>query len=330
MGQRIGLIDVDSHNFPNIALMKISAWHKKQGDTVEWYDPMFSDDMDIVYMSKVFSFTEDYMYPIRAKKIIKGGSGYCIAVGEDGREHYDKSKDLQLPYEIEHIYPDYSLYPELTKETAFGYLSRGCPRGCDFCHVEAKEGRRTYKVANLSEFWNGQKNIVLLDPNITACGEWRDLFQQLIDSKANIDFSQGLDIRLMTEEKAEMLKQMKIKQVHFAWDRYEDKEIILPKLKQFKQITQWDFRKLGVYVLCNFNTTFEQDLERVMTLRELGFFPYVMLYQKENIPRGHLLKKLQRWTNNRFIWVKCETFDQYNEFLRGAKNENVQMQSCMS
>ena len=315
---RIGLIDVDGHNFPNLVLMKISAWHKKQGDTVEWYEPMFSGHMDKVYMSKVFSFTEDFIYPIDADEVIQGGSGYCITVDADGKEHYDRTKDMQLPYEIEHIFPDYSIYPDI-KTTAYGYLTRGCPRGCDFCHVEAKEGRRTYKVANLSEFWNGQRNIVLLDPNITACREWRDLFQQLIDSKANIDFSQGLDIRLMTEEKARMLKQMKVKQVHFAWDRYEDKESILPKFKQFSQITGWDFRKMGVYVLCNFNTTIEQDIERVMTLRELGFTPFVMLYNKESIPKGHLLKSLQRWTNNRIAWHKAKTFDEYLDFMKGER-----------
>lgn len=311
---KIGLIDVDGKNFPNIALMKISAYHKKIGDQVEWYDPMFSDDMDIVYMSKIFSWSEDYIYPIRAKKVIQGGSGYCIGIDSNGKEYYDKSKDSQLPYEIEHQFPDYSIYPELTQNTAYGYLTRGCPRACDFCHVEAKEGRKSYKVADLSEFWNGQKNIVLLDPNITACKQWRDLFQQLIDSKASVDFSQGLDIRLMTKEKAEMLKQMKIKMVHFAWDRYEDKDIILPKLIEFKSLTNWDWRKMVVYVLCNFNTTFEQDIERVMTLREIGYAPYIMLYNKESIPKGHNLRKLQRWVNNRIIWATTPTFEEYINF----------------
>lgn len=307
---RIGLIDVDGHNFPNIALMKLSAYHKKQGDTVEWYEPMFSPDMDIVYMSKVFSFTDDYMYPIRAKKIVSGGSGYCIEI-VNGKEYYNKSKDLQLPYEIEHIYPDYSLYPELTKDTAYGYLTRGCPRGCDFCHVEAKEGRKSYKVADLSEFWSSQKNIVLLDPNITACREWKDLFQQLIDSGAYVDFSQGLDIRLMTEEKAEMIKKIKVKQLHFAWDRYEDKEHILPKFKRFKEISGFDYRKLGVFVLCGFNTNLEQDLERIYTLRDIGYNPYVMIYNKDNLPKGHILKKLQRYVNNRIIFRTVNSFDDY-------------------
>lgn len=305
---KIGLIDVDGHNFPNLVLMKLSAWHKAQGDSVEWYQPMFSGHMDKVYMSKVFSFTPDYEYFIDADEVIRGGSGYAISL-VNGKEIYNKSLDTPLPDEIEHMYPDYSIY-NIT-DTAYGFLSRGCPRGCSFCHVAAKEGRKSYKVADLSEFWSGQKNIVLCDPNILACKDWKDLLQQLIDSKAWIDINQGLDIRLMTAEKAEMIKQMKVKELHFAWDRYEDKDIIVPKFQEFKQITKLDIRKLIVYVLCNYDTTLEQDLERIYTLRELGYWAYVMLYDKENIPRGHTYKKLQRWVNNRFIFAKCKTFDEY-------------------
>lgn len=309
---RIGLIDLDSHNFPNLPLMKLSAWHKSQGDTVEWYEPLFSGHMDIVYMSKVFSFSPDYQYYIDADKVIKGGSGYCIEL-VDGKEVYRGENDMQLPPEIEHIYPDYSLYPELTKDTAYGFMSRGCPRGCDFCHVEAKEGRRAYKVADLSEFWRGQKNIVLLDPNPIACKEWKDILQQLIDSRAYVDFSQGVDIRLMTDEKIQMIKQIKTKNIHFAWDRYEDKDIVVPKFKKFKEETGWDYTRLTVYMLCNFNTTFEQDLERVYTLRDLGYNPYVMLYDKEHIPAGHRLKHLQRWVNNRIIFRSCDKFEDFNK-----------------
>ena len=298
---RVGPIDVDGHNFPNLPLMKISAYHKSRGDSVEWYEPLFSGHMDKVYMSKVFTFTPDYPYYINANEVIKGGTGYSYP---DGGE--------ELPEEIEHIYPDYQLYKDAFPDTAYGFLTRGCPRGCDFCVVGKKEGRCARKVADLSEFWNGQKNIVLLDANMFACKEWKDLSVQLIESGAWVDFSQGCDIRLMTDEKAEYIKRMKIKQVHFAWDRYEDKEKIVPQFKRFKEITQWDYRKLGVYVLCNFNTTFEQDLDRVYTLRELGYNPYVMLYEKDKLPAKHRLKLLQRWVNNRIIFRSCKRFEEYD------------------
>ena len=310
---KIGLIDVDGHNFPNIPLMKISAWHKKQGDHVEWYEPLLSGHMDKVYMSKIFSFTPDYEYFIDADEIQKGGSGYCIEL-VDGKEIYHKENDISLPYEIEHIYPDYEIYydkvPE-TKNTAYGFMSRGCPRGCNFCHVKDKEGTMSYKVANLGEFWKGQKFIELCDPNPIACKEWKDILQQLIDSKAWVDFNQGIDVRMLTEEKIEYIKRIKTKSIHMAWDRYEDKDIIVPKFKAFKEMTGIDHRKLIVYVLCNFNTTIEQDLERIYTLREIGYDPYVMLYDKEHIPKGSELKKMQRWVNNRFIFAKTPRFEDY-------------------
>ena len=305
---KIGLIDVDGHNYPNIPLMKISAWHKQQGDSVEWYDPMLSGHMDKVYISKVFSFSDDFNYYIDSDEVVRGGSGYAIEL-INGHEVYNKAKDIDLPQEIEHIYPDYSLYG--ITDTAYGFLTRGCPRGCSFCHVAAKEGMKSVKVADLNEFWSGQKNIVLCDPNILACMQWKDLLQQLIDSKAWIDINQGLDIRLMTEEKSEMIKRMKVKQLHFAWDRYSDKKLILPKFKMFKQVTGFDIRKLIVYVLCNYDTTIQQDLERIYTLREMGYWPYVMLYDKEHIPRKHVLRKMQSWCNNRFIFSKCDSFADY-------------------
>lgn len=307
---RIGLIDVDSHNYPNLPLMKLSAWHKAQSDSVEWYEPLVSGHMDRVYMSKVFSFTPDYQYGIDTDEIIRGGSGYAISLA-DGKEVYDKSADKDLPYEIEHTYPDYSLYPDLTKDTAYGFLTRGCPRGCDFCHVEAKEGRCSVKVADLSEFWQGQKNIVLCDPNLIACKDWKDLLQQLIDSGSRVDINQGIDIRLMTEEKAEMLSKLRVKRIHFAWDRYEDKDTILPKFQMFKDVSGWGYSKLSVYVLTNFDTTFEQDLERVYTLRNMGYDPYIMVYDKAHTTTKDNVRRLQRWVNNRILFRAVPTFEQY-------------------
>ena len=299
---KIGLIDVDGHNFPNLPLMKLSAWHKQNGDHVEMYSPLFSGYMDKVYMSKVFTFTEDYPYYIDADEIVKGGTGYFYPDG-----------GAQLPYEIEHIYPDYSIYESIMDDTAYGFLTRGCPRGCDFCIVKDKEGKKSVKVANLSEFWNGQKNIDLLDPNMFACKDWEDLSGQLIESNAWVNFNQGCDIRIMTDKKIEALKNIRVKQVHFAWDRYEDKEKIVPKFKAVKELTGWDKRKLPVYVLVNFNTTLEQDLERIYTLRELGFWPYVMVYEKDKLPKGHVIRKLQRWVNMRACFESTLRFEDYGK-----------------
>lgn len=298
---KIGLIDVDGHNFPSLPLMKLSAWHKQNGDAVEWYDPikaLCDGEYDKVYMSKIFTSTNDYNNMIYAKEIIKGGTGYYYPDG-----------GIPLPNEIEKIYPDYDLYG--IKDTAYGFLTRGCPRDCDFCIVGKKEGLKSYKVADLSQFWEGQKEIKLLDPNLIACNKWKELLLQLIHSNAWVDFTQGLDIRLMTDEKTEMLKQIKIKQVHFAWDNYGDKDIIIPKLKNFKKTTGWDKRKMSVYVLTNYNSTHQEDLERIYTLRDLGYNPYIMIYEKEKVKPRAKVKKLQRWVNNRRIFDTVLKFEDY-------------------
>ena len=143
---------MDGHNFPSLPLMKLSAWHKQQRDSVEWYELLFhsmGEPFDRVYMSKVFSFTPDYPYYVNAKEVSKGGSGYCISM-VDGKEVYDTEKDSVLPPGIETIYPDYGIYydkiPEV-RNTAYGFLTRGCPRGCEYCHVGCKEGKRSYMVS---------------------------------------------------------------------------------------------------------------------------------------------------------------------------------------
>ena len=305
---KIGLIDVDGHNFPNLPLMKLSAWHKDQGDAVEWYEPLLGGHYDRVYMSKVFSFSQDYEYPINADEIIKGGSGYCIEL-VDGKEVYNKSHDQNLPNEIEHYYPDYSLYR--ISDQAHGFMSRGCPRGCDFCIVKDKEGRKAQTVASLSEFWHGQKEIILYDPNPISVPEWKENLQQLIDSKALVDFNQGIDIRMMTQDKAMMLKQIRLKMIHFAWDRMKDERQVLQNLKMFCDVTGWDKHKIQVYVLSNFDTEPEQDLERIYKLKELNVSPYLMIYDKEHLPKHHILRKVQRWVNSRFIFYSVDRFEDY-------------------
>lgn len=294
----IGLIDVDGHNFPNLALMKLSAWHKAQGDTVEWWWGF--RDYDRVYMSKVFdsTYSQDQPEPLNAKEIIKGGTGYGL--------------NNRLPDEVEHIYPDYSLYPALTKDTAYGFLTRGCPRGCHFCVVAEKEGRASRKVADLSEWWRDQKCIELLDPNLLACREHMELLGQLADSGAYVNFNQGLDCRLLTEENIAGIEQVKLKKIHFAWDYMKESDAVLKGLKLYAERAT---RKPGgafaaVYVLVNYDTTMEENLHRIYTLWGMGFLPYVMIYDKPNALRE--IRMLQRWCNNRFIFKSVPNFYDYD------------------
>lgn len=294
---RIGLIDVDSHNYPNLALMKISAYHKAQGDTVEWWWGW--GQYDRVYMSKVFddTYSPDHPEPVNAKEIVKGGTGYGL-----GNKLLD---------EIERMYPDYSLYPELTADTAFGFLTRGCPNSCPFCIVSEKEGRKSCKVADLAQWWNGQKNVVLMDPNLLACREHMELLGQLADSRAWVDVNQGFDARLLTLENIEAIKRIKIKEIHFAWDLMKNSKRIIKGLNLWKKYGKKD--KHGswgtVYVLVNFDTTMAENLFRIYKLRDMEFDPYVMVFDKPNAPKEIL--RLQRWCNNKRIFKSCPRFEDY-------------------
>lgn len=303
---RIGLIDVDGHNFPNLALMRISAWHKARGDFVEWWQTDFIH-YDIVYKSKVFSddYSPDVPDPINADKIVKGGTGYAIT-NENGREKYDKTKDNNLPEEVEKMFPDYSLYPQF--DFAVSMTSRGCPRGCSFCIVAPKEGKCSVRVADVKDFWNGQKEIKVLDPNITACREKRDLMAQYADTKAWIDFTQGIDIRLINGEDIKDLNRMKINMLHFAWDNPKDD--LAEKFRTVgEELKIQDERRRTVYVLTNFNSTMEENLYRVYTLRDLNYSPYIMIYDKPHAPRE--IKRLQRWVNSPRIFKTVKRFEDY-------------------
>ena len=301
----VGLIDVDGHNFPNLALMRISAYHKAQGDDVSWWWGW--DHYDVVYMSKVFgdAYSPDMDTPANADKVIRGGTGYAISLA-NGREIYDKAADEALPPEIERMKPDYTIYPQY--DFAVAMTSRGCPRGCEFCHVAAKEGRASVKVADVSDFWSGQKRIEVLDPNITACRDKRDLFRQYKETNAQIVFNQGLDIRLIDDADIADLNEMRIKDLHFAWDNPADD--LVGKFKYFAENFKRNSNIGMVYVLTDFNSTMDENLYRIYTLRDLGYDPYVMIYDKPNAPKE--IRRLQRWCNNKWIFKKTPKFEDYD------------------
>ena len=178
-----------------------------------------------------------------------------------------------------------------------------------FCHVAAKEGRCSRKVANVSDFWYGQKKIVVLDPNITACKEKRDLLSQYRATGAKIDFSQGIDIRLVDDADIDDFNAMRIENIHFAWDNPEED-------------LRWHFERYSrmakhkphgsygtVYVLTNFNSTLEQDLHRIYLLRDMGYDPDVRIYDKPHADKQ--VRMLQRWVNNRKIFNSCKKFEDY-------------------
>ena len=300
--------------------MKLSAYHKSRRDHVEWYSPDVA--YDIVYMSRVFNdeYSTDVPEPTNAVKVIKGGTGYAIKL-EDGKEVYHKELDPQLPPEIESMYPDYSLYPQYTgwhkrksKQTAFGYLTRGCPWGCEFCHVAAKEGKCTYKVADVSQFWRGQRHICLNDPNILAYPDAVDLLKQLRDTGATIEINQGLDAKLMTPEKAELLASMRLKMPHFAMDKMDTMDLVKRGLQMYVEACKWvkgkwDWRNARVYCLTNFNTTHAEDMMRIRAIQECECWPYVMIYNKPSAPA--ITRRLQRWTNFPAAYAMTKDFDEY-------------------
>jgi hypothetical protein len=302
----------DAVNFPSIPLMKLSAYHKARSDNVELIDD-FGEHFDIAYCSKTFNLPMIKKIPTLprlpiADKIYCGGTGFAIET-VDGRECYDKLNDGALSPEIENSYPDYGLYPELTRGTAFGFLTRGCPNACGFCVVGGKEGRCSFQTAELSEFWRGQRKIKLMDANLLACKDRERLIGQLAESNAEINFVQGLDARFVDSDAAEMLCRCKIEMAHFAFDLMKNEREIIRGLKLFRSAFKGNDRALKVYVLTNYNTNHAEDWYRVSRVMELGYQPDVRIYQKGTHDR--FLTDLARWANNSRIYRSCPDFRDY-------------------
>lgn len=304
---RIGLWS-DSVNFPSLPLMKISAYHKSLNDSVSFVDE--GGHYDKVYLSKVFNIPTLKKIPqspplFEADEVCKGGTGYAIDV-INGIEIFDPKKHKDLPDIIERQFPDYSLYPQYSE--AYGFLTRGCCNNCSFCIVCPKEGRGSRQVADLSDFWNGQRVIRLMDPNLLACPQREALLTQLQQSGARVDFTQGLDARLVNEDVMRQISQIKVQSIHFAFDLMKNEQSILRGLRCFCNHWEGDFRRVYVYVLTNYNTSLQEDWYRVKTLRDMGMFPYIMIYQKGTHPR--FLTDLARWCNNPRLY-RSSTFEDY-------------------
>lgn len=274
---RVGLAQVDG-KWPNLALMRLSTWHKQQGDEVELFTPL--RQYDRVYASKVFDFTPDSHY--LPAGTTKGGTGYSLTD--------------TLPDDIEACFPDYSLYGN--PDYAMGFTTRGCVRSCPFCVISRKEGHLRV-VGDLYSFWSGQKEVVLLDNNLTAAPieHFTTVIKQIWTNGLRVDFSQGLDLRLLTDEHAALLAGVHLrKQIHFAWDNPADEVAVRRGLSIVA--AHMPLSRVMVYVLIGFNTTNEQDLHRVEVLRGLGVDPFVMPFNK----RDRYQRNFARWVNHKAIF----------------------------
>ena len=284
---KIGLFDIDS-KYHNLALMKISAWHKSFGDQTELYNPLMKKTYNRVYVSKIFSKgnKEEGYIP---KNSIIGGSGYSLKT--------------VLPYDMEHFMPDYSLY---NLNYSLGFTTRGCIRNCGFCIVREKEGN-IREHTEVEEFLNSKSNvIVLLDNNFLALPSHIKKLNHYINKGWIMDFNQGLDIRLVNKENAKLLAKIKhYKQIRFAWDFIETEKEVKEGLNILFKAGVKPYQVM-VYILCNFNTTIGEDIYRQQELNNLGVDPFIMLYGEAN----KMMRNLQRWANRRQISKKCK-FEDY-------------------
>lgn len=273
--RKVALLATDS-KIPNLALMKLSAWHKAQGDQVEVYaNPLFSRP-DRLYISKVFNFSPEPQY-LPNCEIVRGGSGYNLIT--------------TLYPEVEAIYPDYEIFG---CDYALGFTTRGCIRKCKFCIVPEKEGD-IQAVSDIYAFWRGQKEVKLLDNNILALpGHFLKICQQIREEGIKVDFNQGLDIRLLTDKMARTLSELRCDQYRFAFDHPEMEDTIREKVALLKK---YGIKRSRFYVLVGFDTTLAQDLRRLNVLRELGQNAYVMRYLRKRV-----YIPLAEWANQAHIF----------------------------
>ena len=295
---RVLVVDADSKaGFPNLALMKISAWHKQQGDSVDLI-------MGIPYAQPLIPYDKTYISVIYWQNAIKANTYARMLPGEVDiggiGDSYKKLSD-----EIEHIRPDYALYPT---KFSMGFTSRGCIRKCKWCVVPKKEGD-IHDHAPITEFLHPKhKKLVLLDNNFLASPMWEKNLQFIIAKKLKVNFNQGLDIRTVTTEKAEMLRDTKIQDWHFkkrkftfAFDHPSHKRGVIKGIRILRDAgINLSSNNCVFYVLVGFNTTPAQDLERIDILRKLDVGPFVMRFNKEK-GEHRILLHMSRWVNRKLF-----------------------------
>jgi len=285
---KIGLFDIDS-KIGNLALMKLSTYHKRLGDEVEFYDPFFYKEYDRVYVSKIFFYEHPNDKYIK-NWMIKGGTGLDI---------YAK-----LPYNVEHIYPDYDLYGI---DYAMGFITRGCIRNCSFCVVPKKEGM-VRKNADYTEFTKEQENVMLMDNNILAYKNHLEELEKLKweNTHKHFDFNQGLDIRLINNENARALREIKIwkGKYRFSMDHPNMEKIFEKKIKILNDagISNGILR---VFLLVGYDTTPEEDMKRIQFLKERKIKAFVMPFNKFDKYQS----RLARWVNRFYYgYISFEEF----------------------
>ena len=288
---RIGLHDGDGQTgFPNLALMKLSAWHKEQGDDVEWWNPLLPYDR--VYSSKVFTFTPEC--PYLPENTVRGGTGYGIMD--------------ELPQDVDDMFPDYSLYPDC--DHAIGFLTRGCIRNCPWCVVPKKEGKirpyRTWRDVKRPD----SRDIVFMDNNVLACEHGLEQIADMIGKDVRVDFNQGLDARLITPEVAEMLAGLKwIRFIRMSADTDAMLDKVLTAIERLRKAGVKPYR-VFVYVLV-------QDVEsaerRAVALREIGAEVFAQPYRDftNNTEPTQELRDFARWVNHKAIFKSVPSFKDY-------------------